>query len=96
MLCVLCFINLALWWFVSCPSRKSQSASFISAVIKSGDADITPTQCKAYELTNLGHEYEDLSVFTQTTGSGPDYEIPTAQCPAYVPTSQKTDGENPK
>ena len=94
-LCVLCFINLALWWFVSCPSRKNLPASFSSAV-KSGDADITTAQCKAYELTNLEHEYEDLSVFTQTTGSGPDYEIPTAQCPAYVPTSQKTDGENPK
>ena len=78
---------------MSCPSRKSQPASF-SYVIKSGDADITTTHCEAYELTDLGHEYEDPSVFTQTTG--PDYEISTAQCPAYVPTSQKTDGENPK
>ena len=87
---MLCFINGGV---VSCPSRKSQPASF-SSVIESGDTDITTTQCEAYELTNLGHEYEDLSVFTQTTG--PEYQIPTTQCPAYVPTSQKTDGENPK
>ena len=40
-------------------------------VAKSGDKDITTTQCEAYELTKLGHEYEDLSEY-----QNPEYDIP--------------------
>ena len=51
-----------------------------SDVPRSGE-DITTTHCKAYELANLSHEYEDISEYQNT-----EYEIPITQCPAYVPT----------
>ena len=50
-------------------------------IARSGDEDITTTQCEAYELTKLGHEYEDLSVYQE-----PEYEIPVSEGPANVPT----------
>ena len=43
-------------------------------VAKSRDEDITTTQCEAYELTKLGHEYEDPSQY-----QNPEYEIPVTQ-----------------
>ena len=51
-----------------------------SNVARSGE-DITTTQCEAYELANLNHEYEDLSEYHNL-----EYEIPVTQCPAYVHT----------
>ena len=54
-----------------------------SHVAKSGDEDITTTQCEAYELTNLGHQYEDLSVYQE-----PEYEVPITKGPPNVPTSK--------
>ena len=59
---------------------------------KSGDVDITVTQCEAYGLADIGHEYEQIPTSGMTSASqppNPEYEIPTAQCPAYVPTSQQ-------
>ena len=54
-----------------------------SHAVKSGDEDITTTQCEAYELAKIGHEYEDLSTYQE-----PEYEIPVTKEPAYVPTSK--------
>ena len=50
---------------------------------RSGDEDITTTQCEAYELTKLGYEYEDLSGY-----QNPEYEVSITKGPAYVPTSK--------
>ena len=59
-----------------------------SAAAKSGDADITSTQCEAYGLEDFG--YEELPTTEMTSQPpNPEYEIPTAQCPAYIPTSQQ-------
>ena len=52
-------------------------------IARSGDEDITTTQCEAYELTKLGYEYEDLSGYQK-----PEYEVPITKGPAYVPTSK--------
>ena len=69
--------------------RKDQPVKW-SAVAKSGDADITITQCEAYGLADFGHEYEEIPTSGMTSHSpNPEYEIPTAQCPAYRPTSQQ-------
>ena len=69
--------------------RKDQPVK-LSVVAKSGDADITTTQCEAYGLAEFGHEYEELPTTEMTSQPpNPEYEIPTAQCPAYVPTSQQ-------
>ena len=69
--------------------RKDQPVKW-SAVAKSGDADITTTQCEAYGLADLGHEYEELSTSGMTSQPpNPEYEVPNAQCPAYVSTSQQ-------
>ena len=54
-----------------------------SHAAKSGDEDITTTQCEAYELTKLGYEYEDLSGYQK-----PEYEVPITKGPDYVPTSK--------
>ena len=50
-------------------------------VARSGNEDITTTQCEAYELTKLGHEYEDLSGY-----QNPEYETPIGEHSADVPT----------
>ena len=64
--------------------RKDQPVKW-SAVAKSGDADITITQCEAYGLAEFGHEYEELPTSEMTSQPpNPEYEIPTAQCPAYT------------
>jgi len=69
--------------------RKDQPVKW-SAVAKSGDADITTTQCEAYGLADFGREYEELPTSEMTSQPpNPEYEIPTTQCPAYVPTSQQ-------
>ena len=61
-----------------------------SAVAKSGDVDIITTQCEAYGLADIGHEYEQIPTSGMTSQPpNPEYEIPTAQCLAYVPTSQQ-------
>ena len=49
----------------------------------SGVDEITTTQCEAYEIAKLGHEYEDLSGYQNT-----EYEIPVTQCSAYGLTSK--------
>ena len=56
-----------------------------SNVARSEGEEITTTQCEAYELAKLDHEYEDLSAYQNPTT---EYEIPTTQCPAYVSTSK--------
>ena len=59
---------------------------------KSGDVDITVTQCEAYGLADFGQSHENEQIPTSGMTSqlpNPEYEIPTAQCPAYVPTSQQ-------
>ena len=43
-------------------------------------------QCEAYELANISHEYEDLSVYQNA-----EYEIPVKECPAYVQTTKPGD-----
>ena len=50
-------------------------------VARSRNEDIMTTQCEAYELTKLGHEYEDLSVYQNL-----EYEIPIGGHSADVPT----------
>lgn len=49
----------------------------------SGGEEITTMQCEAYELANISHEYEDLSVYQNA-----EYEIPVKECPAYVDTTK--------
>ena len=46
-------------------------------VAKPSNEDIITTQCEAYELAKLGHEYEDLAVY-----QNPEYEISIAECSA--------------
>ena len=65
--------------------RKDQPVK-LSSVAKSGDADITTTQCEAYGLEDFGHEYEELPT---SEPPNPECEIPTAHCPTYIPTSQQ-------
>ena len=55
-----------------------------SNVARSEGEEITTSQCEAYELTKLDHEYEDLSEYQNPSA---EYEIPTTKCPAYVSTS---------
>ena len=50
----------------------------LDCVAKSGDEQITTTQCEAYETTKLGYEYEDISGYENA-----DYEIPVTQSSAY-------------
>ena len=50
-------------------------------VAKPSSEDITTTQCEAYELTKLGHEYEDLAVY-----QNPEYETPIGEHSADAPT----------
>ena len=52
----------------------------------SGGEEITTTQCEAYELANISHEYEDLSVYQNA-----EYEIPVKECPAYVHATKPGD-----
>ena len=43
-------------------------------------------------LADFGHEYESLELPTSEMTSqppNPEYEIPTAQCLTYIPTSQQ-------
>lgn len=47
-------------------------------IAKSGDEEVTTTQCEAYETTKLGYEYEDISGYENA-----DYEIPVTQSSAY-------------
>ena len=54
-----------------------------SHAAKSGSEDITATQCEAYELTKLGHEYQDPLGY-----QNPEHEIPVTQCSAYALTSK--------
>jgi len=69
--------------------RKDQPVKW-SAVNRSGVANITTTQCAAYGIADLGHEYEELSTSQMTSQPpNPEYEIPNTQCPAYVSTSQQ-------
>ena len=49
----------------------------------SGDKDITTTKCEAYELSKLGHEYDNPSQYHNL-----EYEIPVTQCSAYALTSK--------
>ena len=69
--------------------RKDKPVKW-SAVAKSGDADIMTTQCEAYGLADFGHQYEEIPT-SEMTSQPPnqEYEIPTAQCLAYTPTSQQ-------
>ena len=57
-----------------------------------GDEGITTIQCEAYELADFGqiHDYEEIRTSGMTPQlPNPEYKIPSAQCPAYVPTSQQ-------
>jgi len=69
--------------------RKDQPVKW-SAVNRSGDTDITTTQCEAYGIEDLAHEYEELSTSGMISQRpNPEYEIPNAPCPAYASTSQQ-------
>ena len=69
--------------------RKDQPVKW-STVAKSGDAGITTTQCEVYGLADFGHEYDEIPTSGMTSQPpNPEDKIPTAQCPAYVPTSQQ-------
>ena len=57
-----------------------------SYVATSKGEEITTTECEAYELANVSHQYEDLSVYQNA-----EYEIPVKESPAYVHTSKPGD-----
>ena len=54
-------------WLIFC--YKKEPAKW-SDVARSGNETVTTTQCEAYELAKLGHEYEDLSVYQNS-----EYEV---------------------
>ena len=70
--------------------RKDLQPVKWSGVAKSGDVDISITQCEVYGLADFEHsdEYEEIPTSGMTSRPS-EYEIPTAPCPAYVPTSQQ-------
>ena len=65
--------NLLIFCYRKEPARWSD-------VARSGNETITTTQCEAYELAKVGHEYEDLSVYQNS-----EYEVSSTKGP-HVPT----------
>ena len=58
------------------PAERSHAA-------RSGEEVTTTTPCEAYNLVNLGHEYEDLFAYQKR-----ECETPIAQCPADTPINE--------
>ena len=65
-------------WSYFCYRKKPAKLGEIAKPCKE---DITTTQCEAYELTKLGHEYEDLSMYQNV-----EYETPIPEYSADEPT----------